>query len=158
MAELSNETRFDGFVAARNNETIIRWQKVQIFFLINSVLLGTTIGATLDARFKIVICVFGFIVTVIWWLMQWEAQNAIDYWNFEAARLEPRNEENKIHGFAFTRPREGFRFKFISTHYLILFLIDFFILGWITLFIYYLFFQKNQPVKGITFRAFIYLA
>lgn len=133
---IDDAARFNGYVSARNNETAIRWQKVQIFFLINSVLLGALVSTTLDIKLKIAICVFGLIITVFWWLMQWEAQNAIDYWGTEAARLEPKT--NNTHGFAFTRPREGFRFKFISTHFLILFLVDVFALGWIVLFIYYL--------------------
>jgi len=108
---------------------------VQVFFLINSVLLGATMGAALGPKLKLAVYGFGLLVTIIWWLMQWEAQNAIDYWNNEAARLEPKAEN--MGGFSFEKPREGFRFKFASTHFLILFLVDLFAPCWIVLLLYH---------------------
>lgn len=69
--------------------------------------------------------------------MQLEAQNAVDYWDVEASRLEP--EEENTHGFAFEKPREGFRIKFASTHFLILFLVGLFAIGWVGMLFYYLF-------------------
>ncbi len=135
MDPLRKGDRFADFVSARNNETVIRWQKVQIFFLINSVLVGITASATLGTISKLLVSIFGFFVTLIWWLIQWEAQNAIDYWNAEAARQEPSEENGHTHGFAFAKPREGFYFKFVSTHYLILFLVALFAFWWIGLII-----------------------
>ncbi|MEK7506553.1 MAG: hypothetical protein AAB566_00665 [Patescibacteria group bacterium] len=131
MASIDETARFGNYVSARNTEITVRWQKVQIFFLINSVLLGAAAGATFSVKLKIVVCIFGLAVTMIWWLMQWEAQNAIDYWNAEISRLE--SGEGNTHGFAFAKPREGFRLKFASTYYLILFLVDLFAIGWIGL-------------------------
>lgn len=136
MANIDETTRFSGYVSARNSEVTVRWQKVQIFFLINSVLLGVAAGAILSIELKTAVCIFGLVVTVIWWLMQREAQNAIDYWNAEISRLEPK--EGNTHGFAFAKPHEGFRLRFASTHYLILFLVDLFAVGWVGLLFYFL--------------------
>jgi len=94
------------------------------------------VSASLSNNLKITACIFGLAVTVIWWLMQWEAQNAIDSWNKKIATLEARG--NQGVGFSFEKPREGFRYKLISTHYLILFLVKLFGMGWIGLFLYYL--------------------
>lgn len=128
MQTLNVNTQYNGFIAARNSETVIRWQKVQIFFLINSVLLGAVISVTLAEKLKLLICMFGFAVTVMWWLIQWEAQNAIDFWNGKIASLEKKNKAT-VSGFSFSRPREGFRFRFVSTHYMILALIKLFGIG-----------------------------
>lgn len=133
MQELDKSVQFSGFVGARNNETTIRWQKVQIFFLINSVLFGGVISTNLSDVLKILTCSFGLVVTLIWWLMQWEAQNAIDYWNAMAAKLENK----EISGFSFANPKEGFKIRLVSTHYLILFLIDLFGIVWTGLLVYY---------------------
>lgn len=136
METLDANTLYSGFVTARNSETVIRWQKVQIFFLINSVLLGAVISITLAEKLRALICIFGFVVTLMWWFIQWEAQNAIDFWNRKIASLE---KENKVmmSGFSFSRPREGFRFRFVSTHYIILALVKLFGIGWVSLLIYY---------------------
>lgn len=136
MTKLDSNVQFSGFVEARNNETSIRWQKVQVFFFINSMLLGAVVGTSIADTLKLIACAFGFSVTIIWWLIQWEAQNAIDFWNNKIAEIEKNG--NVVKGFAFAKPREGFEFKFISTHYLILGLIKLFGTGWIGLFIYYL--------------------
>ena len=47
---LSIDAHFNALVAARNLETNIRWQKVQIFFLINSALLGIILGTNFPER------------------------------------------------------------------------------------------------------------
>ncbi|MDR3548973.1 MAG: hypothetical protein P4M11_12040 [Candidatus Pacebacteria bacterium] len=135
MADLTKETRFTGFVAARHNETTIRWQKVQIFLLVNSILLGATVSVNVVPDVKIALCIFGLLACAIWWFIQWEAQNAIDYWNTELAKLEPN--ENGVLGFGFKNPREGFRIAVISTHQLILALVILFFSGWLSLLVYY---------------------
>lgn len=137
MENLDKNTQFSGFVETRNTEITIRWQKVQIFFLINSALLGITISIEFDSGFKFIASMSGLLVSTIWWLMQWEAQNAIDYWNSMVAQIE-KTSESDIRGFYFACPREGFCFKYISTHHLILFLVDLFIIGWLGLAIFYL--------------------
>lgn len=136
MSILDTNAQYSGFVAARNSETVVRWQKVQIFFLINSVLLGVVTSATLIEKIRILIGIFGLVVTIIWWLIQWEAQNAIDFWNGKIASLEKESKAT-VSGFSFTKPREGFRFQIVSTHYMILALIKLFGIGWISLLAYY---------------------
>lgn len=136
MNTLDANAHYSGFVAARNSETAIRWQKVQIFFLINSVLLGVVTSAALPEKLRILIGIFGLTVTIIWWLIQWEAQNAVDFWNGKIASLEKENKAI-VSGFSFEKPREGFRFRFVSTHYMILALIKLFGIGWISLLVYY---------------------
>lgn len=130
---LHADTHFSGLVATRNAEITIRWQKVQIFFLIESVLLGAVVGADVPSAVRIAGCVFGLALTVTWALMQWEAQNAIDYWTAQIALTERRGQGTGAGSFTFSRPREGFRLKLISTHYLILALIGMFAAGWTVL-------------------------
>ncbi|MEK7520087.1 MAG: hypothetical protein AAB581_02485 [Patescibacteria group bacterium] len=135
MATPDVNARFNALITGRNSEMTIRWQKVQIFFLINSVLLGAVVSTNLPDKLKITASIFWFIVTVIWWLIQWEAQNAVDSWNKRIAVLEEA--DNQHVRFSFRKPREGFEYKFISTHYLVLLLIELFGAGWVGLFLYY---------------------
>jgi hypothetical protein len=136
---LGIDAHFNALVAARNLETNIRWQKVQIFFLINSALLGIILGANFPATLKIVACIFGLVITVVWFVIQREAQDAIDYWNKKISALEEKDQESGMRAFAFTSPREGFRLKYASTYYLILLLIGVFSIGWLSLLVYFIF-------------------
>ncbi len=132
MSKLSVDSHFDGFVAARNKEADIRWRKVQIFFLINSALIGFIASSGSESIFKIVGCVAGLIITIIWYAIQIEAQYAIDYWNDKIAEIENDNQA-EIRGFGFKYPHEGFHYKYFSTHYLILALVAVFAMGWVIL-------------------------
>lgn len=135
--KLSIESQLNSFISARNTEIDIRWKKVQIFFLINSGLIGIVMGSNLDINLKILSCNLGLIITVIWYAIQLEAQYAIDYWNNKIAKLEITGEVIEK-GFEFKYPHEGFRYRYFSTHYLILVLITLFILGWFSLIIFYI--------------------
>lgn len=136
---VGQDTYFNALVAARNVEITLRWQKVQIFFLINSALLGVVMSAAFPALVKLIGCAFGLAITAVWTLMQWEAQNAIDHWNNRLASLETQNERSNMKAFTFSRPREGFRLKYVSTHHLILALTVIFALGWMGLLAFLLF-------------------
>lgn len=106
MNTLDANAQYSGFVAARNGETVVRWQKVQIFFLINSMLLGVVASAALAEKLRILIGIFGLAVTIIWWLIQWEAQNAIDFWNGKIASLE-KESKAIVSGFSFKKTTRG---------------------------------------------------
>lgn len=136
---LGTDAHFNALVAARNLEVNIRWQKVQIFFLINSALLGVIMGSNLQEKLKVTACLFGLVITVVWFLIQKEAQDAIDYWNQKIATMERGDLESLVEAFAFEKPREGFRLKYASTYYLILLLIGVFSIGWIGLLVYFIF-------------------
>lgn len=136
---LGTDAHFNALVAARNLEVNIRWQKVQIFFLINSALLGVIVGAVFPVKLKIIACLFGLVITVVWFLIQKEAQDAIDYWNQKISVLEEKDQESDMRAFAFERPREGFRLKYASTYYLTLLLIKVFSAGWLGLLAYFIF-------------------
>jgi len=106
--------------------------KVQIFFLINSALIGFIIGIAQDNTIKIIGCITGLIITAIWYAIQLEAQYAIDYWNNKISEIE---QTETIKGFSFEYPHEGFHRKYFSTHYLILTLVFTFAAGWLILII-----------------------
>ena len=135
---LTVDTHFNALISARNLEIEVRWQKVQIFFLINSALLGVVLGASFPDTLKIIGCLFGVAITTIWSLIQEEAQNAIDYWNQKIYLMESQEKETSIKAFGFIEPREGFKMKYTSTFYLILLLVGVFFLGWVSLLIYFL--------------------
>lgn len=137
MERLSIDSRFNGFIIARNKEVDIRWKKVQIFFIINSALMGFVMGIVPINVFKISGCIVGLIITIIWFAIQLEAQYAIDYWNNKIATVEDESDVRKK-GFSFEHPHEGFRYKYFSTHYLILVLIAVFAILWLILLVLFL--------------------
>jgi len=135
--KISSDSRFNGLIIARNKEVDIRWRKVQIFFLINSALMGFVMGIVPINVFKIGGCIVGLIITIIWFAIQLEAQYAIDYWNDKIATVE--NEGGiKKEGFSFEHPHEGFRYRYFSTHYLILVLVVLFTILWLILLVFFL--------------------
>lgn len=128
MSKLSFDSQLSGFISTRNLEVDIRWKKVQIFFLINSALIGFVAGVVKDKILQISGCIAGLVITMIWFAIQIEAQYAIDYWNNKISEVESFG---VVRGFDFKHSHEGFRYKYFSTHYLILTLVIVFTVGWL---------------------------
>jgi len=126
--KLNLNSQLASFVESRNKEIGIRWSKVQIFFLINSALIGFVTSIVKDKILQISGCIAGLVITVIWFAIQLEAQYAIDYWNKKISEVESFG---TVKGFNFKHPHEGFRYKYFSTHYLILTLVTVFVMGWL---------------------------